>query len=956
MTYNITDKNSDILGLLLEAKEQGITLFLEDGRVRLKVKEGVELSDDFLKQLKEKKERIQQFLESEVGQYQDIRTSYIKNEIKPYDRNSNAKIPLSYAQERLWFIDKLQGSIAYHISGVMRIKGKLDIQLLNEALKLLINRHEALRTVFRDDDGIGYQHVMKSDDFQLTHVTKLSENTNIADFIDKTTSQAFDLANDYMLRATIVQENEESHVMILVLHHIASDGWSLPIVISELETYYQHLRDKTPVNLPPLPIQYTDYSIWQRNYLSGTILEEKLAYWKEKLQNAPVLNLPTDYVRPAVKSTEGALHRFKIDATTTAKLNKITNTNGATLFMTLLSAYKILLYRYTQQTDITVGTPIANREQEEIAGLVGFFINTIVLRNQLNTNEDFNSLLQQVKQTCLSAYTHQDVPFERIVDHLAVERDQSRSPLFQTMFIFQNTEEIGEMNLGESSVETVATTHTTAQFDLLFTAMETASEIAIHIEYVTALFKEETIARIAKHFENLLKSIADHADDSISNLAMLHTDEKAQLLNDFNATTVEYPQHETILSVFAKQVAERGNATALVFEEEKLSYQQLDARSNQVANYIVSKGVKANDFVPICAERSLEMYIGILGILKAGAAYVPIDTNNPVERIEFIINDINAEVVLTSSTQSELFNTIEKEILHLDQLEAEQLSSEAVAVTIVPSQLAYAIYTSGTTGLPKGVKNTHSGLLNRLFWMRNDVNITEKSVLLQKTPYVFDVSVWELLMPLITGCKLVIAKPEGHKDPVYLQNTIEKHQVSLVHFVPSMLAVFIETVEAEKCSSLQNIICSGEALPVQLVKDFKATFTNTSIHNYYGPTEAAIDVTAINLTNNDYEVTIPIGKPVANTNIYIVGDDMQLSPIGVSGEILIGGIQVSEGYINREVLTKEKFIESPFKTGERVYKTGDIARWLSDGNIAYIGRKDDQIKLRGYRIELGEIT
>ena len=955
MTYNITDKKIDILDLLLKAKEQGISIFLENGKVRLKVKEGVELTDAFLKELKEGKERIKQFLESEAGQYKEISGSYIRNEIKPYDRKTIDNIPLSFAQERLWFIDKLQGSDAYHIPGVMRIKGELDIKLLNEALKALVTRHESLRTVFRDKEGVGYQYIIESDNFEMKHISKLPENIELSSFIDSITSKSFDLSKDYMLRATIVAENDTSHILILVLHHIAADGWSLPIVISELETNYQSLRNGMEANLESLPIQYADYSIWQRSYLSGQILEDKLLYWKTKLQDSAVLELPIDYVRPTVKSTEGAMHRFKIDKETTAILNQIAKNNGATLFMTLLSVYKILLYKYTQQVDISVGTPIANREQEEVAGLIGFFINTIVLRDHLNTKDDFTTLLQQVKQTCLSAYTHQDVPFERILDHLSVERDQSRSPLFQTMFVFQNTEEVGEMSLGESAIETVSTAHTTAQFDLMFNATETSSEITIDIEYVTALFKQETIERIGKHFSQLLQSVTQNLDISIASLKIMTDEEEAKLLEEFNTTTVEYPYEETVVSLFEAQVAKTPNAVALLFEEKEVSYKELDSASNQVANYLISKGITTNSLVPICIERSLEMHIGILGILKAGGAYVPIDTNNPVERIDFIVNDINAEIILTSATLSEVFAKTEKELFYLDQLD-ENLSAKAVEVNITPSQLAYAIYTSGTTGLPKGVKNAHSGLLNRLLWMQEDVNISNESVLIQKTPYVFDVSVWEILMPLVSGCKLVIAKPEGHKDPIYLEETIEKHGVNLIHFVPSMLAVFIETVTAEKCKSLQNIVCSGEALPVQMVRDFKSKFTSIGIRNYYGPTEAAIDVTAIDLTDKDYEVTIPIGKPVANTSIYIVGDDMELSPIGVSGELLIGGVQVSEGYVNREELTKEKFIASPFKESERLYKTGDIARWSSDGNIEYLGRKDDQVKLRGYRIELGEIT
>ena len=873
--------------------------------------------------------------------------------IVPTESTSN--IPLSYAQERLWFIDKFQGSLAYHIPGVLQINGKIDVDILTKAIKALVVRHEALRTVIREHDGEGFQHILDVDNFEVATIASAEFTIDIDQFIERETQKPFDLSQDYMLRATIVKQSETSHILILILHHIAADGWSIPIFVNELEHAYEQVLTSGKVSLQPLSVQYADYSIWQRNYLSGEILDKKLSYWTHQLQDVTPLALPINYVRPAIQTTEGETYIFEVDKELTSKLNNISKTHGTTFFMTLLSIYKVLLHRYSGQSDIAIGTPIANRSQLEISGLIGFFINTIVIRSQVSNDMSFAELLQEVKQTSLEAFTHQDVPFEKIVDHVVSDRDQSRSPIFQTMFVLQNNEEVTGISLGESEITLLETNTTTSKFDISMTIRESETGMSIAIEYATALFKQETIARLALHFKELVKAICENVQQPIGTLEMLSKTEKVQLLETFNTTKVEYAHEKTVIDFFSEQVLKRPDAVAIIFEGTEVTYREVDKRSNEVAHYLQKRGITKNDLVPICMERSLEMYIGILGILKSGNAYVPIDTNNPLERIQFILEDVGSEIILTTSELKGLFTALEKEVIYLDEINDLELLSSPITTKIVPSQLAYVIYTSGTTGNPKGVMNAHSGLLNRLLWMQKDVNITSKSILFQKTPYVFDVSVWELLMPLVTGCTLVIAKPEGHKDPMYLQETIAEYKVSLIHFVPSMLGTFIESVVASKCTSLENVVCSGEALPVQMVQDFKEKFTHTKIRNYYGPTEAAIDVTAINLSEKEYEVTIPIGKPVANTTIYIAGEGFSLCPIGISGELLIGGIQVAKGYLNRNELTQEKFIDHPFKKGERLYKTGDIARWLPDGNIEYLGRKDDQVKIRGFRIELGEI-
>uniref|UniRef100_UPI002602E675 amino acid adenylation domain-containing protein n=2 Tax=uncultured Kordia sp. TaxID=507699 RepID=UPI002602E675 len=938
--------NKDLLHIIYTAKSDGIKLFVKDGKLGMKKSKSTLISPALTKQIQENKEALIQFLGKGTT------TSNIPS-IKVMERPS--RIPLSFAQERLWFLDQLQGSVAYHISGVLKITGDLNILVLQEALQHIVDRHESLRTVFKDHDGIGYQEIKSSNDFKVAHIQNATEE--IVTFqIEKVTKTAFDLSKDYMFRAVVVSINETDHRLILVLHHIASDGWSLPILVKELEASYGQLLAGNKVDLPTLPVQYADYSSWQRNYLSGEVLTEKLAFWNEKLKNASPLEIPTDFTRPSIQSTEGNVYSFTLNKELTKGLHNISKIQESTLFMTLLGIYKILLYKYTRQTDISVGTPIANRQQENVAGLIGLFVNTIVLRDQLQPNASFITLLKQIKETCLTSYMHQDVPFEQIVDDLALKRDQSRTPLFQTLFVLQNNEEVSEVSLGNSIVSAIATTRDTAKFDLTLNVTEENEEILVEIEYATTLFKAETIVRMAQHFKLLSHAIVDNTNQPISTLTIIGKEEQNTLLNIFNNTKKEYPSEKTVVDYFKEQVLNTPDAIAVVFENTKLTYVELDKKSNQVAFYLQEKGIIKNSLVPICTERSLEMYIGILGILKSGGAYVPIDTKNPIERIQFILKDVDSEIILTTTASKELVKVSGKESIYIDELinASDNLRSPR-EINIVTSQLAYVIYTSGTTGNPKGVMNAHSGLLNRLLWMQDDVNITSQSILLQKTPYVFDVSVWELLMPLISGCTLVMATPEGHKDPDYLQKIITSQKVTHIHFVPSMLEAFVTSVEASNNNSLSHVICSGEALSAQLVKKFKEKFTNTRIHNYYGPTEAAIDVTKIDLTAKEYEVLIPIGKPVANTTVYIVDDAFQLCPIGVQGELLIGGIQVAKGYINRKELTEEKFILSPFKNDERLYKTGDIAKWLPDGNIQYLGRKDDQVKIKGFRIELGEI-
>ncbi|OXB20671.1 hypothetical protein B0A71_06660 [Flavobacterium tructae] len=870
------------------------------------------------------------------------------------------RIPLSFSQERLWFLDQLQGSTEYHIPIVLSLEGALEISLLEQTLHGIVSRHEVLRSMLLSEEGIAYQQIISAEGWSLdTEIIsdELVLKNQIADYIN----QPFDLSKDYKLRACLYTLGNQKYVLACVFHHIASDGWSDGILIREFMELYSALQSNSTANLPTLHLQYADYAIWQRNYLEGAVLEDQLSYWESKLSGVSTLSLPTDYPRPSVPSNAGAAVSLVLDQKLSASLNAICKEEGVTLFMLLLSAFKILLSRYSGQEDICVGTPIANRTQAELEGMIGFFVNTLALRSDLSGDPSFSNLLARVKQTTLEGYDHQLTPFEKVVDRVVTSRDRSMSPLFQVMFVLQNEgdnqaqkeSELHDIIISEYEFDTVS-----SKFDLTFSASENNNGISLAVNYCTALFDKATIESMLLHYQELLQSIVGNIKQPISTLSMLSQAEEHQLLNVFNNTEAAYPSDKTIVDLFEEQVKQTPTAVAVVYEDEKLTYEELDQRSNQLAYYLREQGVKPDALVGICLERSLEMLIGILGILKSGGAYVPIDPEYPTDRIAYMLKDAGIDLVVSSQTSCNVINRDEElSVLCLDK-DWDLISgypTTALSTVLTASNLAYVIYTSGSTGTPKGVMNEHSGIVNRLLWTQSHYQLKSDDAILQKTSFSFDVSVWEFLWAISCGARLVFAKPEGHKDVEYLKQIIEKENITTIHFVPSMLRVFLEDINLGDCKSLKQVLCSGEALQVDQVLLFKEKFRNVRLDNLYGPTEAAIDVSSWEVPLEDVLSQVLIGKPVANTSLYVLDHQNQLVPIGVIGELCIGGAQVARGYLNKEELTKEKFIANPFKEGERIYKTGDLARWLPDGNIEYIGRKDDQVKIRGYRIELGEI-
>ncbi|MEH2283675.1 MAG: amino acid adenylation domain-containing protein [Nostoc sp.] len=873
--------------------------------------------------------------------------------------------PMSFGQQRLWFLDQLQpGNFANHIWAALRLTGFLNQAAFLQTLDEIVRRHEVLRTTFATMEGKPVQVIIPTlsltlPTINLEDLSEVEQEAEVKKLVIQEIQQPFNLTKAPLLRATLLRLNEREHILIFTMHHVISDGWSMGVLIKEIAALYEAFSTGRLSPLSQLPIQYVDFAAWQQRSLQGDLLQSQISYWKNQLKDAPkLLELPTDYPRPAVSSFRGATYSFELSDDLSVALNKLSQQYGSTLFMTLLAAFQTLLWRYTGSEDIVVGSPVANRNRTELEGLIGFFVNTIVLRTNLVGNPTFEELLTRVRKVALAGYAHQDLPFDQLVEELQSQRNLSHTPLFQVMFVLQNSP-MPALELPGLTLSILDVDNGTAKFDLTLEITEKAQKLFANLEFNTDLFQESTIKRMAGHFQTLLKSIVANPELRLSELSLLTEPEKHQLLLEWNDTKVEYPQQLCIHELFEAQVEKTPDAIAVVFEDQQLTYRELNAKANQLAHYLCSLGVKPEVLVGICVERSLYMIIGLLGILKAGGGYIPLDPSYPKERLAYMLEDSQPRVLLTQQQLVETLPTHKAEVICLNsdwELIA-QHSKHNPNSHLSSDNLAYIIYTSGSTGQPKGAMNTHRGICNRLLWMQDKYQLTATDRVLQKTPFSFDVSVWEFFWPLITGARLVVAQPEGHRDPNYLVNVIAQQQITTIHFVPSMLQVFLEAENLEICNCLQRVIVSGEALAVQLQQRFFNRL-NAQLHNLYGPTEAAIDVTfwqcQDSVTNQN---TVPIGRPIANIQIYLLDRYLNPVPIGVPGELYIGGVGVGRGYLNRPELTEEKFIPNPFSdnSAARLYKTGDLARYLPNGEIEYIGRIDHQVKIRGFRIELGEI-
>ncbi|MES1241756.1 MAG: amino acid adenylation domain-containing protein [Acidobacteriota bacterium] len=854
-------------------------------------------------------------------------------------REPGGRLPLSFGQERLWFLDQLDpGSPAYNIPGAVRLTGRLSLPALQAALDTVVGRHEALRTRFvAGPEGV-FQEIAPAWPVPLPIVDlrALPSGLLAREARRVTTevgSRPFDLARGPLLRAVLLRTDEREHVLAYVVHHIVFDGWSVSVLARELANLY------AGESLPELPVQYGDFAVWQRDWLRGAALAAELDWWQERLAGAPpFLPLPADRPRPPVQRFRGGAQTELRPAGTERAVQGLARSAGATPFMVLLAALDTLLGRYAGQSDLVVGAPVAGRERAETEGLIGLFLNTLALRIDLSGDPSFAGLLERVREVTLEAYSHAGLPFERLVDRLAPERDLSHAPVFQVLFVLQNTP-AAPIGLPDLTLSPVEVDTATSKFDLVLNATETREGLALLWMFNRDLFDATRVARLRGHFSVLLEAALAAPERRLSELPLLTEAERRQIL-EWNDTANAWEPEPGLAGMIEEQVRRTPDAVAVSFEGEELTYAELWERAGGVAAWL---GDRPDELVGISMERSLELVVGLVGILRAGAAYVPIDPGYPAERIAFMVEDSGVSVILDRQRTSTTATTARTKGF-LPSLQSLQSFG---------SFAAYGIYTSGTTGRPKGAVNSHRAIRNRLLWMQEAYGLTPDDRVLQKTPFSFDVSVWEFFWPLITGARLVVAVPGGHQDPAYLVQAIREEGITTLHFVPSMLRVFLDAPGVEP-ADLKRVICSGEALPADLVRRFHEILPGVELHNLYGPTEAAVDVTAWPCIED--EITVPIGRPIANTAIHLVDSALGLVPVGIPGELFIGGVQPARGYHNRPELTAERFVPDPFgEAGSRMYRTGDLARWRPDGAVEYLGRIDHQVKIRGVRIELGEI-
>src|SRR5580704_10387154 len=873
-------------------------------------------------------------------------------------------LPLSFAQQRLWFLNQLEpDNPLYNIPLAIRLNGALNIESLKRALNEIVQRHEVLRTRYVVENELPVQLITDEVEIalpveDLTDLPDEAQQSAVRRMAIENGRHVFNLETGPVFRASLLKLGEQDHALLLNTHHIVSDGWSIWQFVRELAALYEAFTTDKPSPLAELRIQYADFAIWQRSWMQSDMYNKQLAYWRKQLDGATAtLELPTDRVRPANPSYRGSTCRVVYPRSLTDKLNELSRREGVTLFMTLIAAYQTLLFRYSGQEDLSVGSPIANRIHAEIEDLIGFFVNTLVIRGNLSGNPTFRELSQRVRDTALGAYTNQDLPFEKLVEELQPERDLSRLPLFQVWFVLQNAPR-SAFQLSGIEIAAMDVHNGTSKFDIGMFMVEKPEGLVANVEYSTEIFDDRTIQRMVGHFGVLLEAIAEDPSRRIGELPLLTAEERRQIVVEWNDTHHAFPRERSLHQFIEEQVERTPDAPALIFESQELSYRELNARANQLAHRLRGLGVGPEKLVAICAERSVEMVVGLLGVMKAGGAYVPIDPDYPRSRLAVMLADAEPRVLLTQEHLLDVLpeHSIPTICLDRDWPSVAAESTENPPVITTGKDQAYMVYTSGSTGKPKGVPNVHEGIVNRLLWMQGAYGLDGSDRVLQKTPYSFDVSVWEFFWPLMTGACLVVARPEGHKDPDYLVKLIQSAQITTLHFVPSMLRIFLETEGVERCQSLRRVICSGEALSAPL-RDRFFRILDTELHNLYGPTEAAVDVSYWQCKPDSGLSIVPIGKPIWNTQLYILDQYLQPVPIGVPGELHIGGVNLARGYLKQPELTAQKFIRDPFgrEPGARLYKTGDLTRFLPDGNIEYLGRIDHQVKLRGFRIELGEI-
>ncbi|MFD0971700.1 non-ribosomal peptide synthetase [Plantactinospora endophytica] len=886
-----------------------------------------------------------------------------------------ARVPLSSAQRRLWFVDQAHGgpNATYNIPVVLRLRGRLDAEALRAALRDVVGRHESLRTVFPAEDGTPHQVVLpepEADGNLRWHVTDVAE-AGLQRAVDTASRTPFDLRVDLPVRGWLFRVAPDDHALLVLVHHIAGDGLSMGPLHRDLATAYRARSAGAAPDWRPLPVQYADYSLWEGDVLGdeddpGSLAATQARYWRTALDSLPVeLPLPVDRPRPPAVTGDGGRVAVEIDPGLHETLRELAVSRQASLVMVLQAGLAVLLSKLGCGNDIPLGGVVAGRSDEALADLVGFFVNTQVLRYDLGGDPTFGDVVTRVRRTDLAAYQHQDLAFERVVEIVSPPRVLARHPLFQVMLTFQPGAD-GTFAVHGIEAEPMRANMGTAKFDLHFDFTErtapdgSALGVDGMLEYHRSLFDRSTAERLSRALTGLLGALAGNPDVPLRQVNTV-AEYDAPSLGEWNDTAVDVPP-ATLAELIERQVARTPYADAVLFEGERLSYAELDARATRLAALLLDHGAGPERFVGVALPRSADLVVALVAVLKSGAAYLPVDADQPADRIALMLAEAAPVVVLADRDTEAALPAGAARVLLDDEAVVAGLAGRSPSsgdlrrAPLLPRHPAYLIYTSGSTGRPKGVVVPHDAIVNRLAWMQATFGLAADDRVLQKTPFGFDVSVWEFFWPLLTGATLVVARPGGHRDPDYLAEVIQAEEVTVVHFVPSMLQVFLSSPGAAKCTGLRRVVCSGEALPVPLVERFFDTLP-VPLHNLYGPTEAAVDVTCWDCVPTVDTTSVPIGAPVWNTRLYVLDPLLRPVPVGVRGELFIAGVQLARGYVGRPDLTAERFVADPFgPAGARMYRTGDIARWTSGGVLEFLGRADDQVKIRGVRIEPGEIV
>ncbi|MCT7979017.1 non-ribosomal peptide synthetase [Laspinema olomoucense] len=949
------------LEFLSKLRNLEINLTVEGSRLICKAPEG-RLTPQLRDQISQRKAEILAFFQRANRSISETPVS-----LKPISRAGN--LPLSFAQQRLWFLDRLvPNNPFYNMPTAVRLTGEVNIEVLEAAFNEIKRRHEGLRTCFPEGEGQGRQEIQAHFSLPI-HVLNLQnlsppeQEKQLERMITQEALRPFNLATGPLLRISLIQLSESEHLLMLNMHHIISDGWSIGVLIQELGILYSAFVQGKSSPLPELGFQYADFAHWQREWLQGEILEHQLAYWRQQLEGIAMLNLPSDRPRPAVPSYRGKRYGFRLSQAVSQKLNALTQGEGVTLFMTLLAAFQTLLYRYSQQEDITVGSPIANRNRSEIEPLIGFFVNSLVLRTDLSGNPTFREVLARVKQVALGAYAHQDVPFEKLVEELHPERSLNHNPLFQVAFALQNAPmqglELPGLTLSPQPLEAG-----TARFDLELHLWEQSSTNPMWVDsregisgfviYSTDLFEESTIGRLVAHFQTLLEAIVANPDQRIGDLPLLSEAERDQLLVQWNQTEVDYPQELAIHQLVEIQAAEHPEKVALVCGNQTLTYGELNRRSNQLAHYLQKLGVGVEVVVGLCLDRTLDMAVAMLGILKAGGAYLPLDPSVPSSRLNRMLTEAKVPVLLTQQSNLSLFNRVIGKIVCLDT-DKELINRERdgnLSSHVTSNSLAYVIYTSGSTGEPKGVEIEQKSLLNLTYWHQQAFAVSASDRSTQVAGVAFDACGWEIWPYLTAGACIYIVDSETRRSPEKLRDWLVENAIT-ISFLPTPLAEKVLQLTWPEQTQLRLLLTGGETLHQHPLPSHPFQVVNN-----YGPTENTVVTTSGRVpVGNGREIAPGIGKAVANTQLYVCDRYFHPVPIGIPGELYIGGDGLARGYRHHPELTAEAFIRNPFhpEPGKFLYKTGDLVRYQPDGSLEFLGRLDQQVKIRGFRIELGEI-